>query len=181
VYTVVPNIVSIELYPYGNAFEHINAYNYYNFACQHGPAECVGDTLEACTKYVYPDIKTHFPLINCIENNATNQHNQISAKVSYKQKIYKDHFGIHFNFMDIGRRCAESLHLDFNEIGICTTTTLGTKLEHEEAERIKLQNHKYVPWIVINGVHNETLQNEAQTNLLNLVCRLYKGKKPKEC
>jgi hypothetical protein len=34
--------------------------------------------------------------------------------------------------------------------------------------------HKYVPWIVINGEHTDELQNEAQTNLVALVCKLYK-------
>ena len=41
--------------------------------------------------------------------------------------------------------------------------------------------HDYVPWIVINGVHTEELEQEALDDLVKLVCKLYSGKKPEEC
>ena len=33
--------------------------------------------------------------------------------------------------------------------------------------------HQYVPWIVINGKHTDSLQTQAQTNLVSLVCNEY--------
>lgn len=33
--------------------------------------------------------------------------------------------------------------------------------------------HNYVPWIVVNGAHNETLENQALTDLTGLVCSSY--------
>ena len=34
--------------------------------------------------------------------------------------------------------------------------------------------HNYVPWIVVDGEHNNELQQAAMDNLLALVCKLYK-------
>jgi interferon gamma-inducible protein 30 len=41
--------------------------------------------------------------------------------------------------------------------------------------------HDYVPWIVLNGLHTDDIQNEASEHLLALVCDTYTGDKPKEC
>ena len=56
--------------------------------------------------------------------------------------------------------------------------------------------HKYVPWIVVDGVHTEEVSPKMQTNakthkvqveqkamadLAGLVCSLYKGAKPVQC
>ena len=34
--------------------------------------------------------------------------------------------------------------------------------------------HNYVPWIVVDGEHNNEIQQAAMDNLLALVCKLYK-------
>ena len=41
--------------------------------------------------------------------------------------------------------------------------------------------HRYVPHIVIDGVHDEQLQDLAQTDLLKFVCEMYSGEKPEAC
>jgi interferon gamma-inducible protein 30 len=41
--------------------------------------------------------------------------------------------------------------------------------------------HRYVPHILIDGVHDEELQELAQTDLLKFVCELYNGEQPEEC
>ena len=61
---------------------------------------------------------------------------------------------------------------------------LGKKLMHKLAVKTASLNppHTYVPWLTINGQHNEKLQAEAWKDLIGLICRLYKGDfKPKQC
>lgn len=41
--------------------------------------------------------------------------------------------------------------------------------------------HTYVPWITLEGVHTEEIQNEAENNLVGLICKTYKGPKPSAC
>ncbi len=60
----------------------------------------------------------------------------------------------------------------------------GNSLVHEYGLRTEslVPAHKYVPWLVVNGVHNKETQRAAETDLAKLVCQSYKGKdKPKEC
>ena len=48
----------------------------------------------------------------------------------------------------------------------------GNSLMHEfglKSESLNLP-HNYVPWIVVNGQHNQTLQNQALTGLTGLIC-----------
>jgi hypothetical protein len=33
--------------------------------------------------------------------------------------------------------------------------------------------HNYVPWVVVDGVHNTTIQNMAMADLTALVCQTY--------
>ena len=52
----------------------------------------------------------------------------------------------------------------------------GNKLEHAMGAKTEALSPPlvYVPWIVINGEHTYELQNEAWTDLVALVCKLYK-------
>ena len=36
--------------------------------------------------------------------------------------------------------------------------------------------HNYVPWLLVDGVHNDTLQNLALADLTALVCQTYQAK-----
>ena len=53
----------------------------------------------------------------------------------------------------------------------------GNALEHKQAQEIGALSppHTYVPYFVVDGVHNDTIQNAAGSNLLGYVCQNYKG------
>lgn len=34
--------------------------------------------------------------------------------------------------------------------------------------------HKYVPWVTVNGIHTEDIENKALDNLVKLICETYK-------
>ncbi|XP_077214331.1 gamma-interferon-responsive lysosomal thiol protein-like isoform X2 [Tasmannia lanceolata] len=56
-------IVDLNLVPYGNARIGSNE----TIACQHGPYECLLNTVEACAIKVWPEVHQHFAFIYCVE------------------------------------------------------------------------------------------------------------------
>ncbi|GAB2286093.1 hypothetical protein Dimus_020517 [Dionaea muscipula] len=57
------SIIDLRLFPWGNAKINSNS----TFDCQHGPSECLLNTIEACAIAAWSDVNKHFPFINCIE------------------------------------------------------------------------------------------------------------------
>lgn len=53
---------------------------------------------------------------------------------------------------------------------------MGNQLQHIFAAQTEsLQPpHQYVPWITINGVHTEEMEQEAEKDLVGLLCKSYK-------
>ena len=61
-------IMSISLYPYGNAREHKLSNGTYVYSCQHGKDECFGNFVEACIMKLNEfDADQYMPIIGCIE------------------------------------------------------------------------------------------------------------------
>ncbi|CAK9183129.1 unnamed protein product [Ilex paraguariensis] len=58
------SIVNLRLVPWGNTV--IAANN--SWLCQHGPDECLLNTVDACAINVWPNLGTHFKFIQCIEH-----------------------------------------------------------------------------------------------------------------
>ncbi len=66
----------------------------------------------------------------------------------------------------------------------CATGREGAALTHEYALRTEslVPAHTFVPWVTLNGRHDDDIQTRAMDDLVKLVCDTYKGKyKPKEC
>ena len=60
----------------------------------------------------------------------------------------------------------------------------AVRYEHEIAVRTDALNppHQYVPWILIDGKHDEASQQAAQDSLLKFVCSKFTGpEKSKDC
>ncbi|XP_010937930.1 gamma-interferon-responsive lysosomal thiol protein isoform X2 [Elaeis guineensis] len=58
------DIIELDLIPYGNARIGSND----TISCQHGPNECVLNTVEACAITAWPDVSEHFSFIYCVES-----------------------------------------------------------------------------------------------------------------
>lgn len=69
--------------------------------------------------------------------------------------------------------------MDFDKIEACTNSQLGNQLQHIYA--VQTENlqpaHKYVPWVTVNGKHTETMEHEAERDLIKLICKTYKVKR----
>ncbi|XP_042508921.1 gamma-interferon-responsive lysosomal thiol protein-like [Macadamia integrifolia] len=139
------SIVDLELFPYGNA----KLQDKDNIVCQHGPFECLLNTVEACAIDVWPDLNTHFAFIYCVEN--------LVAKHKYPE----------------WESCFEKLKLDPNPVSECYNNGRGKELELYYANITgSLQPpHTYVPWVVVD---NQPLYEDFE-NFITYVCKAYKG------
>lgn len=139
------SIVDLKLLPYGNAKIGPNG----TITCQHGPAECLLNTVEACAIDVWPDLSQHFSFIYCIET------------LVYEHKYPQ------------WETCFEKLGLDPKPISDCYNSGYGKELELKyAAETNGLQPpHKYVPWVVVDG---QPLYEEYE-NFISYICKAYKG------
>ncbi|XP_039194423.1 gamma-interferon-inducible lysosomal thiol reductase [Crotalus tigris] len=153
---MLQDIMNVTLVPYGNAEESKEATKWH-FDCQHGEEECLGNMIETCISHLYPEMD--FMLIFCMESS-----NDVIGSLPLCLKLYAPNASL-------------------ADIKACVNGDVGNKLMHRNAEltRALKPRHEYVPWILINGVHTEKLQTQAQDSLFNLVCSLYKGDLPAAC
>jgi len=150
-------IMNLTLVPYGNAHWKKSG-DHYVFDCQHGADECLGNIIETCAIAIVKDIKVYLPFIHCME----------ASKGEIKSAAEK---------------CSKSFPVPLDQIMNCSTSKQGNDLEHEMAVKTDSLNppHRYVPYVTINGVHTEALENAAEKDLVKLVCDTYKGTKPSAC
>ncbi|XP_057430990.1 gamma-interferon-responsive lysosomal thiol protein-like [Lotus japonicus] len=146
------SIVDLNLVPWGNA----KLRSATNFTCQHGPNECLLNTVEACAIAAWPELSKHFPFIYCVED------------LVYQHKNNE------------WESCFQKLGLDSRPIDLCYKGEIGKQLELNYAAETKALQppHTYVPWVVVNG---KPLYEDYE-KFLSYVCEAYQGThKPKSC
>ncbi|KAL3892301.1 hypothetical protein ACJMK2_004518 [Sinanodonta woodiana] len=131
----------------------------WEFKCQHGEEECIGNIIETCTIYLTRNISVYFPFIHCIETTKGHIENAT-------------------------QKCASKFKgIDLDKIMGCSKSSLGNELEHQMALLTEALQppHTYVPWVTLNGVHTDDIQDMAENDLVNLICQTYQGPKPAGC
>jgi len=86
--------------------------------------------------------------------------------------------------LESGQGCVEQLSsLSYSDVLSCAQGAEGNSLEHEMGVKTESlsPSHTFVPWIVVNGQHDDKIQMRAMQDLLALVCDLYQGAKPQQC
>jgi len=153
VYNELKDYMTVKLLPYGNAEEVYNAKTHrWVFYCQHGPKECYGNIVETCAIFLNKrEEAAYFPFIHCMEQLGVDQ----------------------------AEKCANKTGQIWVDIKACAEGPNGNFFQHIIAS--ETPKHDYVPWIIFNGVHNEDIQNKAQSNLKKLVCDSIPGTKPAPC
>ena len=150
-FQTIPSIMNVTLVPYGNANEtYRNETGMYQWACQHRVNECWGNLFETCLIHYYPDFADHFPVVHCMELNTTDIH-------------------------AIASSCSASFNVTGDVVSKCMMTKMGNQLQHQMAVQTRSLNppHTYVPWVTVNGVHTEDIQQAAQDDLVALICKTY--------
>lgn len=154
----IGSIMNLTLVPYGNARETQHGESWV-FECQHGPNECRANIIQTCAIHMYPVSSVHFPFITCMEQSKSAQPDTAA------------------------KYCAQELNLDIDKLMDCANSTLGNSLEHEMAVKTGTLDppHQYVPWVTLNGIHTKKIEQEAEKDLLKLICDTYMGTKPEAC
>ncbi|XP_014793707.1 PREDICTED: gamma-interferon-inducible lysosomal thiol reductase [Calidris pugnax] len=143
-------VLNITLVPYGNAQEK-NVSGKWEFQCQHGPEECLGNMIETCLMHEAENFTTYFPVIFCLESGSS-----VTKNLEACLQIYAP-------------------ELDRGRIAACVQGDTGMELMHRNAQLTQALDPppEYVPWVLINGKHTDELQEQASTSLVGLICRLY--------
>ncbi|RVW76513.1 Gamma-interferon-inducible lysosomal thiol reductase [Vitis vinifera] len=147
-------IVNLRMIPWGNAVLRPDK----TFQCQHGPAECVLNTVEACVINIYPRVDMHFRFIYCVEYLA----------LEGKQAEWASCF----DRSQLGKVPIDCYTMDM-ETRLYFFATCLLQLELKYAEETALLNppHTGVPWVVVN---DQPLK-EDYNNFVAYVCRAYRG------
>jgi len=152
-------VAKFNMFPYGNAKETKNPDGSWRFECQHGARECTGNIIEACiVSHSNWDSSLYLPVLSCMEGSD----DPIAS----------------------AKGCVTALStLDYRIIRKCSQGSEGNALMHEMGVATEKLSppHNYVPWVVVNGRHNETIENAALTDLLSLICQNVEGEKPRQC
>ena len=154
-------ILNLQFIPYGNAHAK-RIGEKYEFSCQHGPDECLGNKMETCAIHHSSESFTNqsrssVDFINCMEN--------------YGPTLVNSEY------------CAITNNLSWQLISACAHGTEGDELLFKMAEMTDALNppHTSVPWYSVNGVHSEEIQEGLLSDMLTYVCKVYTGPKPEVC
>ncbi|CAF1489858.1 unnamed protein product, partial [Didymodactylos carnosus] len=77
----------------------------------------------------------------------------------------------------VAEECAKKFNVDIDQINACTSSKLGNTLQHNNGlltEALTPQ-HDFVPWVTLNGEHTTQIQDDAEADLVALLCKTYKG------
>lgn len=140
------SLATITFYPYGNAHEKQNGDNW-EFTCQHGENECYGNTVEVCGLNNMNALEGQNFMV-CMESNIKSNNKNINKALD---------------------ACVEDQDL-FKTILKCALGKEGNELQHSIA--LQTPDHKYVPWIQFNGVHDNNVEGKILDNLSKFVCSL---------
>lgn len=148
----VPNLAEVNFIPFGNAQEKFDeATQKWLFTCQHKENECYGNLIETCAINILGRVRSYEILI-CIESNIF--------------KYDKD-------FDEVLKNCVYD-DRQLESIKSCVSGDWGNKYQHEMAQ--KTPEHKWVPWVVVDGVHDEYVENLILNDMLDYLCSLPQSK-----
>ena len=142
-----PNLADIEFIPYGNAKEKYNeTTKRWDFECQHKENECYGNIIETCIIQNLGRINSYQKIL-CIESNI---------------EKYDLNFDAALN------DCFDGDPNEIQQIYDCVEGEMGNIYEHQMAQ--KTGEHLYVPWVLVDGVHDVDAENQIIESLIDYLC-----------
>jgi len=142
-----PNLADIEFIPFGNAKEKYNEETKkWDFECQHKENECYGNLIETCVIQNLGRVNSYKKIL-CIESNIENYN---------------------LDFDETLKFCFNDEQSQLEQIKECVTSDMGNYYQHQMAQ--KTGEHLYVPWILVDGVHDVDAENQIIESLINYLC-----------
>ncbi|NXG52959.1 GILT reductase, partial [Psilopogon haemacephalus] len=151
--------LSITLVPYGNAEER-NVSGKWQFQCQHGPEECLGNMIETCLMHEAKNFSAYFPVIFCLESGSSVTKNLDAVRPPSPSQGDVSLTSLRAPEPSSRpcfspRQCLQvyAPQLDGGRIAACVQGDAGAALMHRNAQLTQALDppHQYVPWVVING------------------------------
>ena len=143
-----PNLAEIEFIPYGNAQEVYNSQNkLWEFTCQHGEPECYGNLIETCAIQTLGKIKSYETII-CLESNIEEYDFDFDKTLEY---------------------CMINDQTNLGLIKECVSSDIGNYYQHQMALKTD-KKHLWVPWVVVDGVHDIEAENQIIESLTDYLC-----------
>ncbi|KAJ0182574.1 hypothetical protein K1T71_001943 [Dendrolimus kikuchii] len=143
--------LDIHLIPYGHA-RTFQVRGHYEFRCQHGPAECYGNKLQAC-------------VVDALRNN-TQAVLFNSCLLQYS--AYRSNYG--FDYSYIMRWCSYKLHTPVQGIITCMHNGRASLLLKKYGDITHALSPQYVPFVLVDGSTDK--QNDASHDMISTVCKL---------
>lgn len=146
----VGSMLEIHLWPYGKATTKATSSGY-QFDCQHGEQECIGNIFHACVDKKVEDPAKKLEIIKCMISD------------NYEPE-------------NIAKKCAGEGGIDFAEIQTCASGPEGQALHFQAGVKTEALNPKvsFIPTIEIDDSQNS--QKAILKNLLKEVCAVYSSK-----
>ena len=151
------SLAETHIIPFGNASEEQDASGHYIYKCQHGPNECYGNLWEICGLEILTDLTGNNELGHkftvCLEENieTSGRRFEAAARICLGEK------------------------LDYlNAVEACIHDPIkSAQLFHEYAVETNslVPPHTYVPWIVVDGVHDVEAENQIISNMINYLTK----------
>jgi len=145
----------IDFVPFGNARSNMSQTGEITITCQHGPDECKGNRLHSCALNLLPYDKG-VKFICCMESAPS--------------------------FQRAGPLCAKKVGVSYPKLKACADSDTGNHLHYlNGVQTSKLQPpHEWVPWILFNNTYNKEDMEQAQEDVISVLCK-YLNPKPSQC
>jgi len=155
-----PEIYTLSIAPYGNANTKYNVSSgAYNFTCQHGPDECIGNIFMTCYSFVVNERYMVTDFVACMFN-ATGQGSSAASagKACGKQKLAGYNRDLYAAFS----ACVGTTSR-YNGVGAALHAFNGGRTSWLQPA------HSSIPWITINGVGNSSYNDDVSKNFVSAV------------
>ncbi|XP_075216124.1 gamma-interferon-inducible lysosomal thiol reductase-like protein [Lycorma delicatula] len=151
-----PALLDIELVPYGKAKTFVES-GRYKFTCQHGPMECYGNKVHACTIDKVKDSKLQIKMVSCMIDDNMNPDER-------------------------GAECSAVNGVGWKSILDCSLSEEGDVLlkKHGDATNMLQPPVSFIPTVLLNKSQGD--QRAILKNLWKEICRQFpEDSQPNEC
>lgn len=144
------SLVDINLHYFGNSYGIYNPKTLrYDFECQHGEMECVGNKFLSCAAKLFQRRKSL----------------EYSVCVFEHIQVFKK------DFLRINKYCLRNYDkIDEAKIANCYNSNEGNELFYENS--VFASDNKYVPWAMYNYKHSDEEQKQMGQDIVLFLCNL---------